>query len=92
MRCSLLAFALVALTTPALSLPFDAALVARAPGGFFFPPPPPSKGGNGGSAQTGSSGSANGGSVSQQASPYGYIYNGFGSGKSYYVRHLLQYC
>ena len=86
MRCSLLAFALVAITAPVLARPLEAELVAREPepgSPFIFIPPAPPKGGSGGFAQTGSSGNANGGSVYQQAtSPWGYIYNGFGSGKS----------
>jgi hypothetical protein len=87
MRCSLLAFALVVITTPIFGLPIDGSIAKRAPGGPPAGPPavsfPPSYGGNGGSAQTGSSGSVNGGSVYQQSSPWGYIYNGFGSGKSH---------
>jgi hypothetical protein len=58
--------------------------VKRAPGGPPAGPHavfPASYGGNGGSAQTGSSGSVNGGSVNQQGSPWGYIYNGVGSGE-----------
>jgi hypothetical protein len=67
-----------------LARPFDAELVVREPEpgnkpAFFVLP---SKGGNGGNAQTGSSGNVDGGSVYQQASPWGYIYNGYGSGKS----------
>jgi hypothetical protein len=84
---SFLAFALVALTTFAFARPLELELITREPEpgnrpAWFFPVP--SKGGNGGNAQSGSSGSANGGSVYQEASPYGYIYNGYGSGKVYF--------
>jgi hypothetical protein len=62
--------------------------VKREPSGPPAGPPavfPPSYGGNGGSAQTGSSGSVNGGSVNQQGSPWGYIYNGAGSGEFFFA-------
>ena len=45
---------------------------------FFFP-------GVGGSATSGNSGNVNGGDVVNNASPWGYIYNGWGSGKFQFI-------
>lgn len=90
MRFSILSFILVAVAVPSLGLPLQGELAAREPepGGPSWYFPPPSKGGNGGNAQSGNSGNANGGSVYQEASPWGYIYNGYGSGK-YFTTYIV---
>ena len=84
-----LSFVLAALTVvPSLALPLQGgqgSLLARSPEPAPEPGKPSwfptSKGGNGGNAQTGNSGNVDGGSVYQETSPWGYIYNGYGAGK-----------
>ena len=79
MRGSVLAITLAAVA-PAFAAP---ALVVREPAVRPVLPVrlPPTRGGNGGNAYTGNSGPANGGSVMQQSSDTGFIFNTQGSGK-----------
>lgn len=80
MRSSFFVFTLLALAI-ASPVPSDPVLEARdleERGGFSF-------GNVGGSAHSGNSGNANGGSVTNKASPFGSIFNGFGSCESSFM-------